>query len=55
MTLFNIIKGVLIIAWIRLKHKDSRIDIILPLAGVGLVVLTYLECIYQFIIYFVGD
>lgn len=39
----------------KLKHKDSRIDIILPLAGIGLVVLTYLECIYQFIIYFVGD
>ena len=33
------------------KHKDQRVDIIIPLGGVALVVLTYIECIYQFILY----
>lgn len=37
------------------KHKDSRIDIVIPLGGIGLIAVTYVECIYQFIIYFVGD
>ena len=33
------------------KHKDQRVDIIIPLGGVALVALTYIECIYQFILY----
>ena len=31
-------------------HKQSNLDIIIPLAGIGLVVFVYIESIYQFLI-----
>ena len=37
------------------KHKDHRIDILIPLCGIGLVMLTYVECIYQFILHILGQ
>ena len=32
-------------------HKDDNFDIILPMAGIGLVVVGYIEAIYQILIY----
>jgi len=36
------------------KHKQSNLDIIIPLAGIGLVVFVYIESIYQFLTSLVG-
>ncbi len=37
------------------KHKDGRIDIIIPVLGIALMALIYVEGIYQFILEFVGS
>ena len=34
-------------------HKQSNLDVIIPLAGIGLIVLVYIESIYQFITMFI--
>ena len=35
------------------KHKDGRIDLIIPILGIALLALVYVEGIYQFILEFV--
>lgn len=35
-------------------HKDKTIDIIIPIVGVGLIVWTYIEILYQILIHFVS-
>ncbi len=37
------------------KHKDGRIDLIIPVLGIALMALIYVEGIYQFILEFVGS
>ena len=34
------------------KHKDTRIDLLIPVVGIALIVLIYVEGIYQFILEF---
>jgi hypothetical protein len=34
------------------KHKDTRIDLLIPIVGIALIVLVYVEGIYQFILEF---
>ena len=36
------------------KHKDRRIDILIPIGGIALIVFVYIEGIYQFILNFLG-
>ena len=36
------------------KHLDSRIDIAIPICGIALIVIVYVEGVYQFIINFLG-
>ena len=34
------------------KHKDTRIDLLIPIVGIALIALVYVEGIYQFILEF---
>ena len=36
------------------KHKDARVDIAIPILGIALIVVVYVEGIYQFIVNFLG-
>jgi hypothetical protein len=37
------------------KHKDGRIDLIIPILGIALLALVYVEGIYQFILEFINS